>query len=150
NASMENSLYCFNPKTEEWTKLKQTGSIPPTKEGHTECVVGNFMYIFGGLDFKTKEYTNEVFKLNLNTFKWTKVSMNGNPPEARAYSSSLAIGEEIYIFGGYSMGVKNRVYYSAISFFDVRDITWYHTSDYDSIEGRIGHSLFTYDDKIYL
>ena len=42
------------------------------------------------------------------------------------------------------------VYHNGMSYFNVNNNIWFHSNSNQTIEGREGHSLFTYNDKIYL
>ena len=61
-----------------WSMPKCFGDdIPSRRSGHTLCLVGEFVYLFGGNDFRRPPGPNaELFKLDIsnNEYYWTKVS----------------------------------------------------------------------------
>ena len=64
------------------------------------CAVANGRYIFviGGRD-ANKRTTNSVYRLSLETFKWTTLAPMGT---ARAACAGVLLGAYLYIFGGYN------------------------------------------------
>jgi Galactose oxidase, central domain len=44
-----NDTWSFNISTRKWTELQCTGSIPTPRAGHAAVLLGDVMYVFGGL-----------------------------------------------------------------------------------------------------
>ena len=44
-----NDTWSFNVSARKWTKLQCTGSIPSPRSGHAAVLIGDVMYVFGGL-----------------------------------------------------------------------------------------------------
>ena len=61
----------FNPTNEEWTLQPTTGTLPPGLAYGGCASIGNDLYCFGGSDGSS--YFNDLHKLNLETFQWSKV-----------------------------------------------------------------------------
>ena len=61
----------FNPTNEEWTLQPTTGTPPPGVEDGGCASIGNDLYCFGGS--KGLYSFNDLRKLNLETFQWSKV-----------------------------------------------------------------------------
>lgn len=94
------SLSCFDTKTLEWHIPAVTGMIPFAKDGHTSCIIRNKLYIFGGFEYHTDQYSQEVHCLNLDTMKWQMVNTTGHAPSHRDFHTAVAVGDRMYIFGG--------------------------------------------------
>ncbi len=45
-----NVLYQFDTKTYKWSKPAVRGQIPAERDGHSACIIGDHMYIFGGYE----------------------------------------------------------------------------------------------------
>jgi hypothetical protein len=54
----------------------QSDIIELTEMAYTQDTLENFFYVFGGKTYNyetnTEIYSNEIYKLDLNTFSWTK------------------------------------------------------------------------------
>lgn len=59
-----------------------SGDIPRARDGHSACVISNFMYVFGGYEEETDQFSQDVHKLDLNSMEWsfvkTKVILSSN------------------------------------------------------------------------
>ena len=51
---------------------------------HGSCVVGSRMYVSGGSGGENVWYS-DLYYLDLRTLEWTKVEMEGKPPQPRDY-----------------------------------------------------------------
>lgn len=82
----------------EWSKQQTHGSSCPVfGKGGFSAVVGDHLYIFGGLD--DEDYRNKLYGLDLDTFTWNELS-KFNGPSARSYGGMVAHGECLIVFGG--------------------------------------------------
>ncbi|GFT76361.1 kelch domain-containing protein 3 [Nephila pilipes] len=68
-----NTLYCFNTETLSWSIPETSGKWPKVTDGHSACVIGDYMYIFGGYEEDTRSFSDKVFRINLITFNWETV-----------------------------------------------------------------------------
>ena len=59
-----NTLYVFDTQSYKWSRPKVTGDVPAARDGHSSCVIGDNMYIFGGY-----EETNYRFGLDVYRYK---------------------------------------------------------------------------------
>jgi N-acetylneuraminic acid mutarotase len=59
---------------------------------------GSKMVIFGG--FVSGQRVNDIWILDLDTFKWTEVNATGTMPEPRAGHSCVFYQDALYVFGG--------------------------------------------------
>ena len=81
----------------EWRKQETDGNCPVFGKGACSAIVGDHLYIFGGLD--DEDYRNDLHRLHLEDFKWQKLSKIGAPPE-RSYGGMVSHGECLIVFGG--------------------------------------------------
>ena len=50
-------------------------------------------------------YSNEVFRFSTTALQWEQLDaalVSGSPPSARAYHAMVAVGSDIFVFGGYT------------------------------------------------
>ena len=45
-----NVLYAFDVNTHKWSTPRVAGTVPGARDGHSACVLGKTMYIFGGYE----------------------------------------------------------------------------------------------------
>lgn len=98
----------------EWTRIEQTGDIPPPTCRHTAVSHNDLMYIFGGNDLINE--TNDLYIFDILKESWTKVPSK-NPQLPPCIDSHSACKYEstdlvlMIIFGGFIKGERsNRVY----------------------------------------
>lgn len=64
-------LFCFDTKTLEWEKPHVSGTCPGARDGHSACIVGSKMYIFGGFEEMVDQFSCDVHCLDLETMTWS-------------------------------------------------------------------------------
>ena len=77
------------------------------QDGHSSCIFGDAMYIFGGYEEAAEPFRPDVYKLDLNLFEWTLLKCKGEPPLYRDFHTATAIGDKMFIFGGRSDKTAN-------------------------------------------
>ena len=95
----------FNPTNEEWTLQPTTGTPPPGLEDGGCASIGNDLYCFGGYNGSSR--FNDLHKLNLETFQWSKVHPRNdrtNWPVPKSGCGFVAINQTLCCFGGYTGG----------------------------------------------
>jgi len=165
-----NLIYVFNTINFTWKKYNNTyidiadlqdetvdlvsGQIPPPRDGHSACVIGDNMFIYGGYVESQHRFCSDVYNLNLKTMKWRIMEARGESPRYRDFHTSTAIGDKIFVFGGrcspIDMHVPEREFYcNKVVCFDLKTGKWTRLaalpdqSDPDSDgmpEGRRSHS----------
>mmetsp|Transcript_14728 Transcript_14728/g.21839 ORF Transcript_14728/g.21839 Transcript_14728/m.21839 type:complete len:435 (+) Transcript_14728:48-1352(+) len=105
--------------TESWQWIVPTTTnaaiTPPSRVAHAQAAVGNTIYIFGGRNGieMGENAMNDMWMLTLHedettaaTAKWTQINASSNDtpsdvlPEARSFHKMIAIGSNLYMFGG--------------------------------------------------
>lgn len=66
-------LFCFNTKTQQWERPEVSGNLPGARDGHSACIVGHKMYIFGGFEEMMDQFSRDVHCLDLKTMQWSFV-----------------------------------------------------------------------------
>ena len=101
-------LFKLDVDTKEWHRIIPRGSIRPSaRHNHEIAAVGVDLYLFGG---KTKSgASNELFRFSTTTLQWEQLDapqVSGSPPSARFGHSMVAVGSDLYVFGGASSSEK--------------------------------------------
>ena len=94
----------FSPANEEWTLQPTTGTPPPGLYGGGCASIENDLYCFGG--YKRSSDFNDLHKLNLETFQWSKVHPRNdqtNWPMPKSGCGLVAINNTtLCCFGGFT------------------------------------------------
>ena len=77
-----NDMWAFNIETETWTFVYQTGNVPAPRSGHSATLIGDLMYVFGGLvdAGSGAGTTEEIFCFDTKTLAWSEVAHSGTSP----------------------------------------------------------------------
>ena len=94
----DRSVEVCDLSTMEWHRQQTTGANHPVfGKGAFSGVVGNHLYVFGGLD--DEDYRNDLHRLSFEDFAWKPLStLNG--PSAKSYGGMVAHGECVIVLGG--------------------------------------------------
>ena len=107
------------------------------RRGHSTVKVGDYLYMWGGtpsgvLDSDLdKSMTSSMDVYHLPTGAWEGRPTNGNPPLRASGCSSIAIGKNIYFFGG----VNANYYRNSLHCFNVDTFHWRELSPSSSDHG---------------
>eukprot|EP00798_Chlamydomonas_sp_ICE-L_P025717 gene25717-11374_t len=68
------------------------------RAGHTACVDGSCVYVFGGR--KGSSFYNDSLRLNAETGSWEQLYTSNAPAVRRAHHTATLIGRQIWVVGG--------------------------------------------------
>ena len=117
----------FNPTNKKWTLQPTTGTPPPGLWRGGCASIGNDLYCFGGFDGSSG--FNDLHKLNLETFQWSKVHPRNdqtNCPMPKSGCGFVTIDNTtLCCFGGLNMssGLTNEFH-----LYDVQEGISYNNS----------------------
>jgi N-acetylneuraminic acid mutarotase len=147
-----NELYVFNGDLNDGTLNKKmevvdlnTGEIEFSTDNpipaHAAGVASwnQTIYFFGGnISAGKQKYSNNLYKFDTTTRKWTKLS---NMPEKKE-TKGVIIDGKLYVLGGYNGKVSDN-----ITMYDIETDKWTKLSDLPS--GISAHSVVAYGKKIF-
>ncbi|XP_059966110.1 kelch domain-containing protein 3 isoform X2 [Mesoplodon densirostris] len=151
-----NVLYAFDVNTHKWSTPRVAGTVPGARDGHSACVLGKTMYIFGGYEQLADCFSNDIHKLDTSTMTWTLICTKGNPARWRDFHSATMLGRHMYVFGGRAdrfgpFHSNNEIYCNRIRVFDTRTEAWLDCPPTPVLpEGRRSHSAFGYNGELYI
>ena len=97
------SIGVYDVQTEQWILTPTTGPPPPGSRGGGCAVMMNHLYCCSGYDGSS--WLNDLHKLNLETFQWSKVyskSSLSEQPICKYGCGLVAVNERTLVcFGGY-------------------------------------------------
>ncbi len=111
NGGPTSATWVFDPSSGasgSWTLLYPTGATPPGKFLASAVVISNKMYVFGG--YANSGVSNDLWVFDPSAGangSWTQLSPSGTAPSTRYSATAVSISNKMYLFGGYSGGLKN-------------------------------------------
>ncbi|CAK9103989.1 unnamed protein product [Durusdinium trenchii] len=128
----------------DWTWRCLTCEGPPPRVAHAQASVGSAVYIFGGRCGTAMEEQplNDLWVLDCDRpgkEAWSKVQLGAGsdePPEPRSFHRMMAIGTNLYVFGG--CGASGRL--ADLHQFDTVRSTWHNLAT-SKLRGRGGPNL---------
>ena len=91
-----------------WIQKKTRGDVPTHFLNSVAAVFNDRMFVLGGID-KHEDHIdgNVIHFLDLNTWMWTRLVPDGNPPAEQSMSNNTWVYEgNIYTFGSYSQNLE--------------------------------------------
>ena len=135
----------------KWRSIGAKGNgmlSPPPRVAHAQAAIGGKIYIFGGrMGVKMDEKPlNDMWILDASgepgTEEWSEVQYDDStssspPPEARSFHKMVAVGADLYVFGG--CGQNGRM--ADLHKFDTKTRTWAALGTSTALRGRGGANL---------
>ncbi|XP_055745607.1 kelch domain-containing protein 3-like [Salvelinus fontinalis] len=151
-----NVLYAFDINNHRWFTPKISGTVPGARDGHSACILGKAMYIFGGYEQLADCFSNDIHKLDTTTMAWSLINARGTPARWRDFHSATIVGTKMFVFGGRAdrfgpFHSNNEIYCNKIKVFDTETNSWLNTATTQLLpEGRRSHSAFSYNGELYI
>lgn len=90
----------------KWELVETSGTQPGTLSHHQADLIGEEMYIFGGMK-SDGECNNNLYALNLGTLEWRLEHPEGDEgPEGRDDHSICTSSDSLFLFGGFVLGKR--------------------------------------------
>ncbi|XP_072173191.1 uncharacterized protein [Diadema setosum] len=136
-------LHVYNVEKKTWDQ-QQTSGTEPVAHGSTACVVGQRIYVFGGLI--DGQAVDDIHCYDTDCQWWVKLNVTGVPPSPRCDAACAAVDKFIYVFGG--TGGTN-MWFNDIHVFNTEKLHWKILSrvEGDSPPPRGSHSFVPHVDK---
>lgn len=115
-----NDLFILNTETFVWKRLVTSGSIPAKRDSHTCSSWKNKIIVIGGED-SFDYYLSDVHILDTDTLVWTKLNTAGHPLPPRAGHTTVALGKNLFVFGGFT---DESNLYDDLHMLDIDTSTW--------------------------
>ncbi|KAK2734915.1 Negative regulator of mitotic exit [Myotisia sp. PD_48] len=94
-----NDVWCYDPRSNNWTQLDYVGFTPTPREGHASALVGDVMYVFGG---RTEEGIDlgDLIAFRISIRRWYSFKNMGPAPSPRSGHSMTSVGKQIVVLAG--------------------------------------------------
>ena len=103
-----------------WRKVQIRGSQLLQRCAHTAAAVGKRLFIHGG-DHGMGQYLDDMYIFDLAKLSISVPKITGKKPQPRGWHSVIAIGKDLYYFGGCNESKGNSLF---------NDIWVFHTSTF--------------------
>ncbi|XP_005213196.1 rab9 effector protein with kelch motifs isoform X3 [Bos indicus x Bos taurus] len=136
--------------THQWDLATSEGLLP--RYEHTSFIPSctpHSIWVFGGADQSGNRNCLQV--LNPDTRTWTTPEVTGPPPSPRTFhTSSAAIGDQLYVFGGGERGAQ-PVQDVQLHVFDANTLTWSQPETHGKPPSpRHGHVMVAAGTKLFI
>ncbi|CAG9098270.1 unnamed protein product [Plutella xylostella] len=124
--TMFNDIHFYNVTTNRWILVCATNS-PQAMAGHSACVRGNEMIVFGGLVKSTAQQiqcSNDVWVLDLDSLNWKKQATTKPRPSPRYAQSLVSLDADRLMLLGGAQTLHNRFVYSDCWILTMKGPTW--------------------------
>lgn len=88
----------LNLTTFTWRRQNSFGEIPELCTASYHAVSGNTLFLYGGGAMSIEAFTDKLYTLDLDTFKWQLLNSTG--PSAKALGGMVSFGHRLVAFGG--------------------------------------------------
>ncbi|MCP3807108.1 hypothetical protein NLX78_07665 [Paenibacillus sp. Lou8.1] len=131
----------------ENTEWETRSSLTEARAGAASAEVNGVIYIFGGSaqgdQAVTGEKKNTTFGYNSQTDTWSR---KADMPTIRSAASAVAVGDKIYVIGGYYG--PNSLRTNKVEIYDTKTNTW--TTAANMLEARSWAASVLMDNNIYV
>ena len=104
-SSLLSTVHSFNVHSETWRERPVEGAPPPGIYGGASASLGQFFYIFGGID--GSDLFNSLHQLDTSsaTLKWTQLTTpdSSSGPMKKTSCGMISCGSHLVLFGGYGL-----------------------------------------------
>ena len=135
------------------------GAEPNPRFSHNACVIGRFLYVFGGCALSSSSSNaafNDLLQFDLVDKKWERLTINqGYMPAPRECSTMVVYDNKLVIFGGWNSPRSTEVtgvpkFFNDTSIIDIknRSCAPLQCLERETPSARAGHSACILQDKM--
>lgn len=95
-----NDIWRFEISAETWTKIQCHGQVPQPRADLSATVIGDNMFIYGGLAGRVGALTDDAFVFNFQDHTWRSLAMLGHTPLPSRGGVMLTLGSRLVLVGG--------------------------------------------------
>ncbi|CAK1550121.1 unnamed protein product [Leptosia nina] len=128
NVTMFNDVHFYCVDTNKWILISATNA-PPPMAGHSACIRGDEMVVFGGLIMSAVQNfqiqcSNDVWVFNITTLTWRKQATTKPRPSPRYAQSMIKLDDDRLMLLGGVQTLHNRFVYSDCWILTMKGPTW--------------------------
>ena len=134
-----NDMWSLNLDQMKWRKVNKSLLAP--RQYSSAVLIGREMYIFGGAHDNV--FYNDLHRVNIDNGKCEQLTCTGTQPVPRTSPMIFAVGNVIYIAGGFNGRAHGGVYYV-----NINDLEWHRFNS--SNTGLPAPSYCMYKNKYFV
>lgn len=129
----QNDTFALNVDRLCWQSIHMKGTLPESRQGHSAKLVGNSMFIYGGVRDKRPLEDIWVANMRVTDPSWSNVIIHGRAPDGRVAPAFEYFSGMFVLFGGY-----NRAVFACddLNLFSIAKGEWISADD-SEIEGLV-------------
>ncbi|CAG8498402.1 4017_t:CDS:2 [Funneliformis mosseae] len=156
---VESQIYEYDINAKKWTmNPKYRGKPPPNRlsfASYAQNLEDGMIYLFGGISNDGRKINNKLYSIDTNDKRWNEETADDAPPGVFGSACTLLKDGKIVFIGGANFGDLDKLTLSQMNKLNIYDTVngkWSirSTSDKNLPEGRIGHTVTLYDNKIII
>lgn len=156
---VESQIYEYDINAKKWTmNPKYRGKPPPNRlsfASYAQNLEDGMIYLFGGISNDGRKINNKLYSIDTNDKRWNEETADDAPPGVFGSACTLLKDGKIVFIGGANFGDSDKFTLSQMNKLNIYDTVngkWSirSTSDKNLPEGRIGHTVTFYDNKIII
>jgi len=140
DTGISSDVYRYNILDDVWTYTEGLNDLQIPLYSYQGEVINDVVYLYGGLTLDD-EVNNRVIIYDPENPAWTP---NMGTPVERIVSSSVSIGDNIYMFGGHN----NEIFFGDLWKYNTVNDVW--TQLPEGPPARRSHTAVAIDDKMYI
>ncbi|KAJ9473518.1 hypothetical protein DIPPA_29547 [Diplonema papillatum] len=126
-----NDVYLLDLQTYQWSRRPTVAGAPVERAAHAACLRGrDTMLVFGGDPGergRKKEYLTDLWSYDLENHVWKEEACTGDVPSGRLGHAMEAVGEQLFVFGGFNSCALNHLYVCSLDTFTWRRVLYDQT-----------------------
>ncbi|KAJ1302955.1 hypothetical protein OPQ81_003248 [Rhizoctonia solani] len=94
-----NDIWCFDLETRTWAEVQCTGVLPSPRECHSLSLVGDAVYLFGGME-KFGVILGDMWSFKISEKRWYRFPNMNHQPSERFGHTMATYEMRMLVFGG--------------------------------------------------
>jgi len=108
-----NRVSYYDTATSTWYSPNIVGPQPEGRRSHSAVSLqSGRLIIFGGYNGATKEHKDDLWQLDCETWRWTRLQPHGSGPNPRRRQALVKVGSRVFLFGGTSPYSGPQLYFT--------------------------------------
>ena len=121
NEQYRQHIWVYDSDKNSWKQCITTGDIPDHVCGSRTTVINDSIYLFGGHNNVNKQYSNDIYNLNLDTLQWNVIETTGEKPSQRHFHVQWCTTTGFIVFGGSDGGGRS---FNDTFHFNINTMKW--------------------------
>eukprot|EP00028_Trichosphaerium_sp_Am-I-7-wt_P008546 CAMPEP_0168513484 /NCGR_PEP_ID=MMETSP0405-20121227/3490_1 /TAXON_ID=498012 /ORGANISM="Trichosphaerium sp, Strain Am-I-7 wt" /LENGTH=332 /DNA_ID=CAMNT_0008532325 /DNA_START=24 /DNA_END=1025 /DNA_ORIENTATION=+ len=146
--SYYNDIWTYTPSTNTWDLVKIAGESHVGRSYFsTTCDGKRYAYMYGGSSLATREFFNDLYRIDIQENKIEKMKPTGKVPVPRDGATATILNNKLYIIGGYMTSGNIEVYCETVYVLDLATNVFTKETYDGPFLGKAWHSAMPVGDR---